>query len=82
MIFSYDSETDMLHIELTAGVSTESQEVTPGFVIDFDENNEVIGIEIEDASRLIDLSRLEVAALPITSLNFIAQPADRDSART
>ena len=58
----------MLYIELTTGVSTESAEVAPGIVLDFAENNQVIGMEIEDASKFIDLSRLEVSALPIANL--------------
>jgi len=68
MIFQYYSEIDMLYIKLSIGVSMESEEVAPGIVLDFDANNKVIGIEIEDASRLIDLSRLEVSALPIADL--------------
>lgn len=68
MTFRYDRETDMLYIELVRRISTESEEVAPGIVLDFDENNQVVGIEIEDASKSIDLSRLEVSALPIVSL--------------
>lgn len=68
MIFQYYPDTDMLYIELASGVSTESEEVAPGIVLDFDENDRVIGIEIEDASTFIDLSRLEVSALPIADL--------------
>ena len=68
MIFQYYPDTDMLYIELVKGVSTESEEVARGIVLDFDENDRVIGIEIEDASTFIDLSRLEVAALPIADL--------------
>lgn len=68
MTFKYYPDTDMLHIELVSGVSTESEEVAPGIVLDFDEKNNVIGIEIEDAGKLIDLSRLEVSALPIVDL--------------
>ncbi|TEU12163.1 MAG: DUF2283 domain-containing protein [Anaerolineales bacterium] len=49
-------------------VSTESEEVAPGIVLDFDERNQVIGIEIEDASTFIDLSRLEMSALPSANL--------------
>jgi len=60
----------MLYIELASKVSIESEEVAPGIVLDFDEANRVVGVEIEDASRLIDLSRLEISALPITSLIF------------
>ena len=68
MVFQYYPETDMLYIQLAKGVSAESEEVAPGIVIDFDQYNRVIGIEIEDASNLIDLSRLEVSALPIVNL--------------
>lgn len=68
MIFRYYPETDMLYIELTRGVSTESEEVSPGIILDFDQVNHVIGIEIEDASKVVDLSRLEVSALPIADL--------------
>lgn len=68
MIFQYYSETDMLYIKLSMGVSVESEEVAAGIVLDFDASNKVIGIEIEDASQLIDLSRIEVSALPIADL--------------
>jgi uncharacterized protein YuzE len=68
MIFQYYPDTDMLYIKLVEGVSTESEEVSSGVVLDFDERNRVIGIEIEDASAFIDLSRLEVLALPISNL--------------
>jgi uncharacterized protein YuzE len=68
MILRYYPDTDMLYIELTSGVSVESEEVAPGVVLDFAENNQLIGLEIEDASKFIDLSRLEVSALPIANL--------------
>ncbi len=68
MIFQYYPDTDMLYIKLANGVSTESEEVASGIVLDFSERNQVIGIEIEDASTFIDLSRLEVSALPIGNL--------------
>jgi uncharacterized protein YuzE len=68
MIFQYYADTDMLYIKLADGISTESEEVAPGIVLDFNEHNRVIGIEIEDASTFIDLSRLEVSALPVANL--------------
>ena len=68
MIFQYFPDTDMLYIKLAAKVSTESEEVASGIVFDFDEHNHVIGIEIEDASKIVDLSRLEISALPISDL--------------
>jgi len=68
MIFEYHPETDMLYIKLADGVSAESEEVSPGVVLDYDENNRTIGIEIEDAGKFIDLSRLELTAMPIVNL--------------
>jgi len=75
MIFKYYPENDMLYIELIKQVSTESEEVSSGIVLDFDANQNVIGIEIEDAARRIDLSKLEIAAFPVTDLVFKNQLA-------
>ena len=70
MIFRYYPKNDMLHIELIRTISTESEEVSDGVVLDFDENQNVIGIEIEDAARRIDLSKLEIAELPLVDFTF------------
>ena len=70
MIFEYYADTDMLYIRLADGISVESEEVAPGVVLDFDEDNRLLGVEIEDASKLVDLSRLELRALPIANLLF------------
>jgi uncharacterized protein YuzE len=68
MLFEYHRESDMLYIKLADGTSTESEEIAPGVVLDFDARNRVIGIEIEDASKFIDLTRLELRALPLADL--------------
>jgi uncharacterized protein YuzE len=68
MVFEYYPDTDMLYIKLADGISIESEEVAPGIVLDFDEQNRVIGVEVEDASKFIDLSRLELRALPVVNL--------------
>jgi uncharacterized protein YuzE len=70
MILQYHPDMDMLYIELARGISVESEEVAPGIVFDFDADNRVIGIKIEDASKSIGLSRLEALALPIVDLVF------------
>lgn len=57
----------MLYIKLANGVSTESEEVASGIVLDFDEHNQVIGIEIEDASMSIDLCRIHLSRTPKVS---------------
>jgi len=77
MICRYDPDTDMLYIVLNSGVSTESEEVAQGVVLDFDNQNRVIGIEIEDASTFIDLSSLEVSALPLVNLVLSTVPVGK-----
>ncbi|RME37152.1 MAG: DUF2283 domain-containing protein [Thermoflexia bacterium] len=68
MIVEYFPEVDMLYIRLTDGVSTESEEIVPGIVLDFDAENHLVGIEIEDASSRLNLSRLELRAVPVAHL--------------
>ena len=77
MILQYDCDTDMLYIKLVDRPSAESKEVARNVVLDFDDHNQVVGIEIEGASKFIDLSRLEVTALPVASLILSEQtPTD------
>lgn len=78
MVFQYYPESDMLYIKLADSVSVESEEVAMGVVLDLDEHNRVVGIEIEDASKFIDLSRLEVLSLPIVNLVL----SERELAKT
>jgi uncharacterized protein YuzE len=70
MIFQYYPDSDMMYIKFSDKISIESEEVVPGVVLDFDEQNLLVGIEIEDASKFIDLSTLELRALPISNLVF------------
>lgn len=73
MILEYFPDKDMLFIKLTDAPSTESEEIAPGVVLDFDAENRIVGVEIEDAGQRVDLSRLELIALPISSL-LISEP--------
>ena len=68
MVFEYFPDTDMLYIRRTEALSAESDEIAPGVVLDLDEYSQIVGVEIEDASKRFDLSRLEVKALPLVSL--------------
>lgn len=70
MKFHYYSETDSLYIDLSEKTSVDSREVAPGVVLDFDAEGHVVGIDIDHASEIVDLSRLEAEALPITSLSL------------
>lgn len=63
----YDADTDALYVDLKAGRVEESEEVSPGFVLDFDAEGNVLGIDIDsEASKKVDLSRLETDGLQIS----------------
>lgn len=70
MKFHYYPETDSLYIDLSDKTSADSQEVAPGVVIDFDERGNIVGIDIDRASQIIDLSRLETNSLPLADLHI------------
>ena len=60
----YDPETDSLYIDLNARPGADAREIADGLVVDFDEEGRPVGIDIQHASRNLDLSTLETQALP------------------
>ena len=46
-------------------------EISPGVVIDYDENGKPIGIDIDNASKVVDLTRLEAESLPLKVLAVV-----------
>jgi uncharacterized protein YuzE len=65
MKLHYYPETDSLYIELKSTPGSETREVADGLVVDLDEQGEVVGFDIDLASKRFDLSRLETVALPL-----------------
>jgi uncharacterized protein YuzE len=70
MKFRYYPETDSLYIELSERASVDSQEVSSGVVLDFDDEGALVGIDLDHASKVVNLSRLEVEGLPMSNLSF------------
>jgi len=62
MKIDYDKESDSLYFHLSDRPSLESEEIQPGIVFDFDRKGIVVGIDIEHASRFVDLRKFEVPA--------------------
>jgi len=65
MKLTYYAETDSLYIELNPAPSADSREVADGLVADFDADGNVVGLDIDHASKKLDLQSLEAVALPI-----------------
>jgi len=75
MKFHYYPETDSLYVDLSERASVDSREVAPGVVLDFDAEGRLVGLDIDHASQVVSLARLEAEALPITSFSFVGLPA-------
>lgn len=65
MKFRYYKETDSLYIELSDRGGADTKEAAPGVILDFDQNGHLVGIDIDQASRLTNLARFETEHLPI-----------------
>lgn len=65
MKLHYYPETDSLYVELKAGPGVETREVVGGLNVDLDDNGDVVGFDIDHASKRLDLSTLETEALPV-----------------
>ncbi len=65
MKLCYYSDTDSLYIDLAERPSTDSREVTPGVVLDFDAAGTLVGIDIDQASRHLHLSGLGSGSVPV-----------------
>ncbi len=61
----YDAETDSLYLRFAEAPVSESEEVRPGIVFDFDADGRIVAVEILDASahvaRGAQLDRLTAA---------------------
>lgn len=64
MKLNYYPETDSLYIDLSAKPSVESQEVSDGVVLDYDAEGNLVGIDIDNASRKLDLRELVTHQIP------------------
>jgi uncharacterized protein YuzE len=49
----FDPESDALYFRLDDSRIVESEEVKPGIVLDFNEQNQMVGVEILDAGKWV-----------------------------
>jgi len=71
----YDKDTDSLYIDLVDRPAADSREVSDGVVADFDVDGVLVGLDIEHASRRLDLTRIESDQLPLAADQSRSAPA-------
>ncbi len=67
MKLHYYPETDSLYIELKAAPGAEAREVADGVVLDLDSDGDLVGFDIDNASKRFDLTKLEAVSLPLVA---------------
>ncbi len=67
MKLSYYPETDSLYIDLADKVSAESREISEGVVLDYDADGNLVGIDIDNASKKLILDQLIINKMPVVS---------------
>ncbi|MCK8604139.1 DUF2283 domain-containing protein [Desulfoferrobacter suflitae] len=65
MKISYYPDTDSLYIDLSEQVSAESREISEGIVLDYDAEGRLVGIDIDNASKKVELQKLTINKLPL-----------------
>jgi uncharacterized protein YuzE len=65
MKLNYFPDTDSLYIDLAHRPSVESREVSKGVVLDYDGDGNLVGIDIDHASRKLDLRELITHHIPL-----------------
>jgi uncharacterized protein YuzE len=65
MRIAYYPDTDSMYIDLSEKPSKESKEISPGVVIDYDEEGNIAGIDIDNASLKLNLRELVLNRVPV-----------------
>jgi uncharacterized protein YuzE len=64
MVLKYYPDTDSFYIDLSSKPSAESREVSERIVLDYDAHGNIVGIDIDNASKKIDLKEITLRKLP------------------
>lgn len=72
MKISYYPDTDSLYIDLSEQPSAESREVSEGIVLDYDAEGRLVGIDIDNASKKVELKTLTLNKIPASEQTFAA----------
>ncbi len=66
----YEPDTVSRYIDLNATVDVDEREIVDGVMLDIDAEGRPVGIDIQHASAVLDLSTIETRALPVSIVNM------------
>lgn len=65
MRINYYPDTDSLYIDLSHKPGTDSREISPGVVLDYDIDGNLVGIDIDGASKKMEINEIVLGRLPL-----------------
>ncbi len=72
MKINYYPDTDSLYIEFSEKESSESVEISEGVVLDYDVEGALVGMDIDNANKKINLRELVLNKLPFEGQKLLA----------
>ena len=64
MKIKYYRDTDSLYIDLSSKPSVKNKEISEDVVLDYDADGNLVSIDIDNASRKIDLNEVILSKIP------------------
>jgi uncharacterized protein YuzE len=72
MRIAYYPDTDSMYIDLSEKPSADSKEISPGVVVDYDADGNIAGIDIDNASRKLNLKEPALSKMPVDKQTIAA----------
>ena len=72
MKINYYPDTDSLYIDMSDKPSAESKVISDGVVLDYDKDGQLVGIDLDNASKIVDLKHLVLNRLPLQKETIVA----------
>ena len=72
MRLAYYRDIDSLYIDLSEKPSVDSHEISAGVVLDYDADGNLVGIDIDNASRKVRLDELTLDKFPAAAQDGVA----------
>ena len=66
MKLNYYPDTESLYIDLSEHPGVESSEASEVIVLDYDAEGHLVGVDIDNTSRKVELTQLTLSKLPLT----------------
>jgi uncharacterized protein YuzE len=78
----YYANTDSLYVEFQERPSVDTREISPDIRLDLDEQGRPVGLDIDHASKVLDLDTLEARGLPLEKPVIASRQRVRPTATT